>query len=275
MRATFLAGIASAAMSVGSDGWAPFRAVATHGFGVFDSDLGAIFVDARIGDRAGSFQLDTGANTSVLNDDFALPQGGPIAVEIAGARLSGYGTPSGEHDADAGGTLGLDLFVGHLLSLDLARMRIALDLPSAHLRDAQWIPAEVRDGKFFVAAALGAQAVTNLFVDTGSASTAVTFTRALFPGIMKRRLADLPHVVANAWGKPIVLGYAEPSETLRIGTIDLGRVTALVILDAPERSDIDRYPFPVNGVVGMRAFRGRTIHFDLVRNRFGIEPAAR
>jgi hypothetical protein len=197
-------------------------------------------------------------------------------VELGGVRLSGYGARTGRHaDTDGGGTLGLDLFVGHVVSLDLARMRIAVDLPPERATNATWIPAAVRNGKFFVTASLGERAVTNLFVDTGAAAAAVTFTRALFPSLMKRRLDDLPRLVVRAWQKPVTLGYAQTPDVLRIGGVDLGRVTALVTLDAGERSDIDRYPFPVNGVIGMRALRGRTIHFDLVCNRFGIAPVAR
>ncbi len=83
-----------------------------------------------------------------------------------------------------------------------------------------------------------------------------------------RRIA---RVEVPAWGNHVKLGYARAPGTLRIGNVDLGAVTALVTLDAPERSDIDRYPFRLSGVLGLRALQGRTIHLDLARGRFGIE----
>jgi ketosteroid isomerase-like protein len=157
--------------------WTPWQGI---------TDRGGIVVPVELNGRSYPFELDTGADQTVVSSAEAAGQGwarqanGRVRVErvrIAGVEIGAARIGTREQRAGAAGapvgTLGLDLLMGRMVVIDYPGQRVCLvpsaDAPTDLTDQVEWTPAEIRNGKLFVAAKVGERSLEGLFFSTGGA----------------------------------------------------------------------------------------------------------
>ncbi len=162
------------------------------------------------------YQLDTGADEVIPygradHEGWAKKhQGTRIPnVSFAGTSFSAivaYRFPD-VPDVDIQGTIGLDLLMGRVFVIDFPAQRVCLfsraDLPNELDIAADWSPAEVRHGKFFLKLSFDGHPLDGIFYDTGSSPSTLIVDYPLWKTLTKRKSATeaQTHGDAESWGK--------------------------------------------------------------------------
>lgn len=255
---------------------------------VTPGDLGSykIEIDVQVDGRTRPFQLDTGANTSmVAADEETLKysstgkarskgaSGIPIECDlIVPGNVSfdsvSIGNPQlrrcdlGVHNFN---NLGLDFLQGSILSLDFESKALTADavLPTS------WNPkvlTRLSKGHLTIPVKLGGQNYGALF-DTGAQLSAVDLKFAQSnPAIFKLIQSD--EVVRNIGGHPILMHVFEIVD-LEVGSLKLANITVLGF----EFGEIRDYlgedaPF----ILGTNAIIRANWQIDLISNQWDVQP---
>lgn len=244
---------------------------------------GAITVPVALDGRALWMQLDTGADATSLYG--APPAGTPAGAEtfrattltIAGTTLNRptlYANRDMTPDAQVQGTLGLPALLGRVVVIDYPARRFCLfaagDVP-APIAAAPSVRAMLRNAKFHVPVTIGTFASDTIVFDTGSSELPLSVDLSLWRRLTGRTTtADAPASYrGTAWGKPLVIAGAPSKASLRVGTVDLGRVTVFTNPLAP--AGFADWPVPTDGVLGNAPVWDGIVVMDLTaRIRFAI-----
>ena len=247
-------------------------------------ERGALLVPIELDGRHYSFQLDTGADGTILygaeaarwgwkkgDRDVRVPNVRLGALQIPAAKLAvllDMPTPLG----DAAGTVGLDLLLGATVVIDYPRQRFAVlpraDAPSSLLRPAARAPGVIRNGKFFIAVKLNGTEVDDLFFDSGSSAfpLMVDFERwKALTGLPDERAAT-SQFRGTSWGKAITFPGAPALGALEIGGVKIDH--PLVYFRASEPSHFKEFPFKAGGAIGNAPFWNRIVVLNL-----GVHPS--
>lgn len=253
------------------------------------SEKGGIRVPIKYGGKNHWFQLDTGADATIIYGqpdkslDWKETQGQKWArltdVEFAGMKFpvaQFYSMPAMPSDPKyIEGIIGLDLLMGNVAVLDFPGKRLCLvphaDAPPEFLTQSQSAKALIRDGKFFIVnAKVNGQKVDGLFYDTGASAHALGVDFEDWKA-MTGNSGEEPSnikVAGYAWGKPMNFIGAETKGEFEIGSIKLGKQFAFY---RSEPLDFfKKFPIPATGTIGNVPFLDKVIVLDL-----GIHPALR
>ncbi len=226
-------------------------------------------VAVQVNGQPRRFQIDTGADTSILYGTASDTAGWstpdarhfrPATLTIGATTLERpYTVILRDMPADGiDGTLGLPTLIGRVTVIDCPGRRLCLFreavLPRAVGAAASFASGALHDGKFFVPLNLGSQAWRDVMLDTGSGAMPLTIDRARWLAATGRAsTAQLPRTITgSSWGKPV--SFAGAPATVRVsigGTIDLGRPLLFTKTDAPE--GFAKRPFPADGILGNAA----------------------
>lgn len=199
----------------------------------WNSEKTVMHVPITMNGKAYKYQLDTGADEVIPYgktehpDWVAKHEGVRIPnVSFAGASfpaIVAYRLPE-MSDVDVQGTVGLDLLMGKVFVIDFPAQRVCLfpkaDLPDALDRAADWSPAEVRHGKFFIRAEFDGQPLDGIFYDTGSSPSTLIVDHSLWERLTKQSAGTKPESSGDAvsWGvKQHYIGGTAKG-VLKIGT---------------------------------------------------------
>ncbi len=165
----------------------------------WNSERSVMHVPIDMNGKTYKYQLDTGADVVIPygnseHDGWAKKHEGVRIpdVRFAGARfpaIVAYRFPQ-VSDVDVQGSVGLDLLMGRVFVIDFPAQRICLfsraDLPDALDTAADWTPAEVRHGKFFITAEFDGQPLDGVFYDTGSSPSTLMVDHPLWERLTKQ-----------------------------------------------------------------------------------------
>lgn len=104
------------------------------------------------------------------------------------------------------GTAGLDFLAGRVSILDFPNQRLCVLDPSrvpAELeRQAEWSPAQLRNGKLFVTMEVGGKDLEGIFYDTGSSSFPLMVDHEQWKELTGRTGEEESNrrMVASSWG---------------------------------------------------------------------------
>jgi hypothetical protein len=245
-----------------------------------DADRGAMFVAVRIdGDRAGWFQLDTGANGTILYEGGPADRGEPLTVEgiprrrVGAISFAGHEvgpidlspTTSMHGTRHSAGTVGANLLDGAVLVLDYANERLAVvsgNAAQAVRASATTVAAENRHHRLFVPVRVNGSPLAEVFFDTGSSQFDLLVDQGdwrVLTGLQDPP-ADARIVAGSAWGKPS-RWIGAPVRELRIGSIDV--VDPTVWFHEGQSDDFaSQYPWNGHGLFGNRPVWDRVVVAD-------------
>lgn len=204
------------------------------------SEKGAIRVPIKYGGKNHWFQLDTGADATIIygKPDKSLnwneTQGQSWTrltdVEFGGMKIPVarfYNMPSMPSKSGyIEGMIGLDLFIGNVAVIDFPGKRLCLmpqpDAPPEFLTKSRSAKALIRDGKFFIVnAKVNGQKVDGLFYDTGASATALGVDFENWKTMTGNSGEEQASVKAAgySWGKPMNFIGAETRGEFEIGGI--------------------------------------------------------
>jgi len=233
------------------------------------------------------YQLDTGA-------DVVIPYGSAKregwsqqgdAVRIPKVFFAGMSFPAilayptkemadSPNPEDLHGTVGLDLFIGHTLVIDLPKQRLCLleraDLPESLNSDADWSPAEIRHGKLFLKIELNGKKLDGIFYDTGSSPDALIVDFNLWKEATRRSGATdaTRHTRAWSWGRKREFIGAPAFGDLKIGNHVYKKP---LIATTPAQPDSFYTEDQAEGLLGNALFGRSIIILDLGSHpQFGI-----
>ncbi|MFL5542234.1 MAG: DUF4440 domain-containing protein [Longimicrobiaceae bacterium] len=258
--------------------WTPWQGI---------TDRGGIVVPVELNGKSYPFELDTGADQTVVSSAAVAEQGwarqpnGRVRVErvrIAGvdvgaARLATREQPRAASPAAPVGTVGLDLLMGRMVVIDYPGQRFCLvagnDAPTELTDQVEWTPAEIRSGKLFVSAKLGGRALDGLFFATGGAGALPLAvdqaTWATLTGRAGERDAT-SRVTPPSRGTPQPFVGAPAQGALELGGIRME--SPLVYYSTAEPARFRGLGYPAAGVLGNAPFWDRIVVLSL-----GVWPA--
>ena len=162
------------------------------------------------------YQLDTGADEVIpygsikhvgwieKHEGVRIP-----SVAFAGANFQSivaYRYPN-ISDTDLQGSVGLDLLMGKMFVIDFPKQRVCLfakaDMPDELAGAADWSPAEVRHGKFFLSVKYDGRTLKDIFYDTGSSPSSLVVDQRLWKRLTGRssiRYGQTTSGDAVSWG---------------------------------------------------------------------------
>ncbi len=226
----------------------------------------AMSVAVRVNGEPKRFQVDTGADTSILygaasdTAGWSTPDARffrPATLTIGATTLERpYTVILRDMAADGiDGTLGLPALVGRVTVIDYPGRRLCLfkdaDLPRAVGAAAQFVAGALHDGKFFLPLQVGTTRWRDVMLDTGSSAMPLTIDRSRWLDATGRSSTVRPPktIAGSSWGKPVSFAGAPAARPVSIGgTIELGRPLLFTQADAPD--GFARYPFPADGILG-------------------------
>ncbi|QHN04478.1 hypothetical protein FTO74_14730 [Granulicella sp. WH15] len=178
-------------------------------------------------------------------------------------------------DKDLQGSVGLDILVGHTFVIDFPRQRICLmnraDLPDALNRAADWIPAQIRDGKLFLSAELNGQKLPDLIYDSGDSPDELSVDFDLWKAATNLKGAEdtATHQVDQIWGKEVESVTAKSTGDLRLGQHTYSHP---VLSTTPSRPNFFRdNVFGASGSLGNALFFSSIVILDLGSHpQFGV-----
>lgn len=250
------------------------------------TEKGAIRVPVTLDGHTYSYQLDTGADATIVYGAEAERWGwrkGAEWVRVPDISLGGGSTSAAMlyvmpdmkvKPGGTAGTVGLDLLLGQIAVIDYPGKRFCLirraDAPEElrlHKRGA-WVSAEIRDGKFFVKAKLNDQRLDGVFFDTGASVFPLTVDFEKWKALTARTgEADATRkLMGSSWGKPNPLIGAPAIGALQIGSLQLP--SPLVFYQGAQPEYFKKYPYPATGSLGNAPFWNDVIVLDL-----GVHPA--
>jgi len=257
--------------------WTPWQGI---------TDRGAIVVPVELNGKSYPFELDTGAET-VVSSAAAAEQGwarqanGRVRVErvrIAGvelgaARLATREQPRAAAPGAPVGTVGLDLLMGRMVVIDYPGQRFCLvpsnDAPPELADQIEWTPAEIRNGKLFVAAKVGDRPLDGLFFSTGGAGALPLAVDQATWTTLTGRAGERD---ATSRVTPPARGTLQPFLGAPAqGALELGGIrmeSPLVYYPAAEPARFRGLGYPTAGVLGNALFWDRIVVLSL-----GVWPA--
>ncbi|MDE1156387.1 MAG: hypothetical protein PW735_11765 [Acidobacteriaceae bacterium] len=223
-----------------------------------------------------SYQLDTGADVVIAygsgersgwvkKADFTLAK----QIEFAGATLPSIPIFRMENVSatDVQGTVGLDLLVGRTFVIDFPKKRVCLlnraDMPDALSRAAEWVPAEIRNGKLFIDDVQLNGSKIDVIYDTGTSPDQIATDFSLWGKAtgMQLNSPGVTHKVAQTWGENVEYLTAPTTGSLEIGK----QVYAHALLtSAPSRpTSFHDNIFGASGALGNALFFDSIVILDL------------
>jgi hypothetical protein len=252
------------------------------------SDKATLKVPVELDGQEYWFQLDTGSDVTMLYGAREAERRGwqeskqwfvgVPGVRVGGARYDSVDIFIKEEMTGGGkttGTLGLDLLQGKVVVIDFQQRWFCIvqhaDMPPEVLERTAFVPAEVRDNKFFVSIKAGGEALDGVFFDTGSSSFPLVVDRGLWQRLTgKKGRTDATSILnVRSWGKTVPMVGAEMEGALEIGTVRMSR--AMVYFWGDQPRFFEQWPFPATGLLGNALFFDEVVVIDLGRpTRFGI-----
>jgi hypothetical protein len=250
------------------------------------TERGAIRVPVTLDGRTYWYQLDTGADATIIYGAEAERWGwrkGAEWVRVPAISLGGSSISAAmlyvmadmkTKPGSTAGTVGLDLLLGQIAVLDYPGKRFCLirraDAPEElrlHKRGA-WVSAEIRDGKFFVHSKLNGQVLKDVFFDTGASAFPLMVDFETWKTLTgKVGEADAStRIVGNSWGKPMPFIGAPATGALQVGPLQLP--SPIIFYRGTEPDHFKKYPYPATGLLGNAPFWNDVIVLDL-----GVHPA--
>ncbi len=250
---------------------------------MWNSEQNVMHVPIEMNGRRYTYQLDTGADEVIpygktdhagwtaKHEGVRIPH-----VKFAGTSFSSivaYRFPE-VPDVDVQGTVGLDLLMGRVFVIDFPARQICLfpraDMPDALDIAADWSPAEVRHGKFFLTLAFDGGPLEGIFYDTGSSPSALFVDYSLWRRLTKRQgEADAAtHGDAASWGKQQHVIGAPAVGALKLGTHPFRDPYAET---RPSKPDDFETSDKAQGLLGNRLFLRSIVILDLGSHaQFGL-----
>lgn len=243
----------------------------------------AMRVPVTINGRAYSFQLDTGSNATFLYGGEAAARrwAKPGASDFKARTITvgGLALPNREISiepgmpAGSGGTIGLDLLLGHVAVLDYPHQRFCLtdrsSLPQWVSTNVRWSNAALRNGKLFVPVRIGGDSFPDRYLfDTGSSTFAVAVEKSRWAALTGNGKTATAPITGTQWGKPRVWPGALSLKPVEIGDQDFSTL--------PIHYEDDGFytsRFNADGLIGNVPFLDKIVLLDLGPNmRFGVLP---
>jgi len=248
----------------------------------------ALLLDVKLDSQPAlaRMQLDTGASGNVLymskTERLDLAHVSIALSGIVAGRpmldepFSRFPLQEPSGDPPVIGTIGVSFFESRILLMDFAAQQIAIldkdeALPGAIARGLDFVSVEYRhgdrNGKLFVPVSLNGTEFRNLFFDTGSAVSAISTVRGLWPELTGRQPSDPANerIGAESWGKQKTAIGAPLKSEMCVGKTCFAH--PMVYFD-PAGPDRDQ-EFP--GLIGVAPFDYRySLVLDLAHHRLGI-----
>lgn len=244
----------------------------------------AMSVRVKVDGRKAWFQLDTGANGSIVYGGGPLrdvgradtaPNGKPVR-RVEQLEVGSHASKPGvlyRYDDMAGsrklaGTIGADVFDGAVLVVDYPgrRFAVATDAAARKVRAAAELgPAENLDDRLFVPVSVGSSVVNGIFFDTGSSAFDLVVDRADWQALSGRTepAADAPIVEGYQWGKPDRWIGAKV-EQLGVGAVSVDEATVWFQEGRPDA--FAGFPNGARGIIGNRPFFDHVVVLDFEGN---------
>ncbi|HYH00113.1 MAG TPA: hypothetical protein VD837_13345 [Terriglobales bacterium] len=202
------------------------------------------------------------ANHDVVNYPVRL-------VEKFGHALGGRGP-------EVIGTLGMEFFAHHNLTIDFPKQRLLIldwqALPDHYVeRRMTFVEGIYRDDRYYVALTLaGKQYKDDFFFDTASSSQALITDEARWRALTGRN-GDEPNnlqIVGNRWGEKVRWVAAPLRGSMEVGGVKLDN--PLVFYTPNRQVELHLFDGRIAGLFGNAPFFDRTIIVDPYRKRFGV-----
>ena len=255
----------------------------------------AMIVPVIAGGATLGFQLDTGAEFSMIpggsakkhrietfhNDANGKDFTAPMDLQLVGAHYPGREILVQPENArtEPAGTIGLDLLAGKVVVLDLPYMRFCLAEPDAPevatlLEKTEFTAAQLRDGKLFVEARLGEEALDGLLFNTGASAFPLQVDLGLWQQLTGRNGDEDSNTLweVTTRGESVIFVGAPAQGKLQIGQVAID--VPMVFFQQDRPSAFTEWPIPVRGLLGNALFYEHAIVLDLRADgpRFGILP---
>jgi hypothetical protein len=169
------------------------------------------------------------------------------------------------------GTVGLDLFIGHVIIIDFPGRRIFVfphaDTPGWLWDRTAWVPAELRYGKFFPMVKINGTELDGVFLDTGSSESPLQVDFETWKRLTGRAgEADATkRFSGNSWGKTLTFIGAPVSDSMDIGDVKIANPIVYYCRDDPES-------FRKTGIKAVGLMGNATIWDSVVVIDLGISP---
>jgi hypothetical protein len=249
----------------------------------WNSERNVMHVPISMNGKLYKYQLDTGA-------DEVIPYGKTDhegwtpkheGTRVPGVSFAGTSLPAivayrfpQVPDVDVQGTVGLDLLMGRVFVIDFPAQQVCLfskaDLPDALDVAADWSPAEVRHGKFFLTLEFDGHPLKDIFYDTGSSPSTLLVDYPLWQQLTKRHSeADAKtQGDAESWGKQQHVIGAPAIGTLKLGTHTFQNLYADT---RPSKPDDFEQSDQAQGLLGNALFMKSIVILDLGSHaQFGL-----
>lgn len=241
------------------------------------SERAAMRVPVTLDGEERWFQVDTGLDVTQVYGRLADERGWEAygftrrvsRMESGGIDLGPVWVHTKE-DFDGGrlsGSIGLDLFFGHLVLIDFPGRRVALmdygDAPARLLERTQWTYGDVRNGKFFVNIVLNRTTLTGVFFDTGSSAFPLTVDFDRWCELTERTSPNEATIEwkMRSWGHDVTALGAPAAGDLVIGSLHIPHPPVFFLKENP--SLFASWPFPAEGLVGNAPFWDDVVLLDL------------
>jgi hypothetical protein len=245
----------------------------------------ALAVPVTISGRKYKYQLDTGSPHTFIYGTEAARWGwakGQRSVGVRDLRFGGAGAAAAKlhvkeerRPGRTGGTLGLDLLLGHVVVLDYPGRLFCLvpgeSVPADLRRRTSWVPAEILNGKFFVHTRLNGQELDHIFFDTGASLLPLAVDFESWKTLTGRagEAEATTKMTVNSWGKPAALVGAPAVGALEVGEVRLER--PVIYYWGNEPGFFRKWFRPATGLIGNLPFWDEVVVLDLgERPAFGI-----
>jgi hypothetical protein len=258
--------------------WAPYEDLSEHA---------AMLVPVELDGESYTFQLDTGADVTMLYGSTEAgrrgwPEHDGAFVRVDAVRLGGTAMrevrilrKKDHQPGQTAGTVGLDVLTGHVVVLDLPGQRFCVippaGVPPAILDGAEFVPAELRDGKLFVRPRANGREMEGIFYDTGASLFPLSVDHHAWQELTGRT-GDTEGTVRleiPSWGRMVPMVGAPLSGALEIGSVRLDQPLVFYWGDQPRF--YAEWPFPAAGLLGNMLFLDHVVVLDLrAEPRFGV-----
>lgn len=248
--------------------WVPWKDV---------SEKGAMKVPIKFGGRIYWFQLDTGADVTLIYgkpDSSVGWKEGQNSVRVTDVELGGMKFPARRFmvfpdmkPGETSGTVGLDVFMGNIAVIDYPGKRFCLmprvDAPDELFNRKQSVNAVIRDGKFFIEATLNGQKLDGLFFDTGSSAMPLSVDYEEWKSVtgLTGESQAAKKFAGWGWGKPVTFIGGESTGELEIGSMKFGR--QLAFYRSEPLDFFKKFPFQTIGNIGNAPFFDKIVVMDL------------
>jgi hypothetical protein len=252
------------------------------------SDKAAIRIPVALDGVTYWFQLDTGSDGTMLYGSREARRRGWTETDQGFVRIQDVragGTSLGpariwlrkgeDPEDETIGTVGLNFLIGYFVILDFPRRRFCLlprlDVPEELLASVASVPAEVRDGKFFVKPDIAGTRLEAVFYDTGSSGFSLVVDLALWKRLTGRLSGDeaTHKIEIPSWGKLVPM-FGAPAQ----GSLEIGPIRAeqpLVYYWGHQPEFFTSWPFQATGLIGNALLLEYVVVLDLgARPTFGI-----